>query len=76
MPGAKGVQTTVKAIKVPFFRTISNVIRKYFPSLNRGKGIRIGPSTSKGREVFRGTRGGRKNHWWDIDLGPIPKTKK
>ena len=49
---------------------------KYFPSLNRGKGIRIGRSTSKGREVFRGTRGGRKNHWWDIDLGPIPKTKK
>ena len=63
------------AVKIPMFRAIGQGIRTYVPKLGANKYLRMGTSTSRGREVFRITWGNNKNHLYDIDLGKIPKIK-
>lgn len=46
------------------------------PKLGSNRYLRISISTSKGRQVFRITYGNSKTHWFDYDLGKIPKIKK
>ncbi len=64
------------AIKVNSIGYFGNYLRYFHPSLGTGEGLRIGLSVYKGRQVFRATYGpSRKVHFFDIDLGPIPKIK-
>lgn len=73
--GGKTLSTAFNMVKVPLFKTLGEGIRRYTPSLGRGAGLRIGTSTTRGREVFRITYGNRTKHILDIDLGKIPNKK-
>ncbi|MFB9109794.1 hypothetical protein [Flavobacterium gyeonganense] len=66
----------LNTLKTPFFRATGNFIREYVPKLGANRYLRIGTSTSRGREVFRITWGNNSKHLLDIDLGKIPKIKK
>lgn len=64
-----------KTIKINSLLYLGNYLKYFHPRLGTGKGFRLGLSVDKGRQVFRGTYGTRKYHYFNIDLGPIPKIK-
>lgn len=65
----------VPGLKKPTFELMGRIIEKFVPQINKGPGIRVGISKSHGRRVFRATYGNRKDHFFDIDLGPIERVK-
>lgn len=74
--GGKTLGAAFNVAKVPLFKAIGQGIKNYVPKLGANRYLRIGTSTSHGRQVFRITTGNNTKHLLDIDLGKIPNFKK
>ncbi|MEK6152006.1 RHS repeat-associated core domain-containing protein [Flavobacteriaceae bacterium 3-367] len=71
----KAPRISYTAFKIHTIGYFGNYLKYYHPWVGSNRYLRIGLSTDKGRQVFRATYGKRKNHFFNIDLGPIPKIK-